>query len=75
MLLDGNWVVMVSQLSRTNAQAVPPFWALAGQMYKPAPYMLEVIWAPLVGATVKPAARSPALSRSRFACSETASPW
>ena len=35
-----------------NAVAQPPFWALAGQMYKPAPYMLEVNWAPLVGATV-----------------------
>ena len=35
-----------------NAVAQPPFWALAGQMYKPAPYMLEVNWAPLVGAAV-----------------------
>jgi TRAP-type transport system periplasmic protein len=35
-----------------NAVAQPPFWALAGQMYKAAPYMLEVNWAPLVGATV-----------------------
>jgi TRAP-type C4-dicarboxylate transport system substrate-binding protein len=34
--------------------AVPstPFYALAGQFYGPAPYMLEVKWAPLVGGTV-----------------------
>jgi len=35
-----------------NAVAQPPFWALAGQMYRHAPNMLEVNWAPLVGATV-----------------------
>src|SRR2546425_6423302 len=40
------------QKGMPNAVAQPPFWALAGQMYKPAPYMLEVNWAPLVGATV-----------------------
>ncbi len=34
--------------------AVPsvPFYALAGQFYGPTPYMLEVNWVPLVGATV-----------------------
>lgn len=34
--------------------AVPstPFYALAGQFYSPAPHMLEVEWAPLVGAAV-----------------------
>jgi TRAP-type transport system periplasmic protein len=35
-----------------NAVAQPPFWALAGQMFRSAPNMLEVNWAPLVGATV-----------------------
>ena len=35
-------------------EAVPaaPFYALAGQFYNPAPHMLEVNWAPLVGGTV-----------------------
>jgi TRAP-type transport system periplasmic protein len=32
--------------------ATAPFYALASQVYGPAPYMLEVNWAPLVGATV-----------------------
>lgn len=35
-------------------EAVPstPFYALAGQFYSPAPHMLELNWAPLVGGTV-----------------------
>ncbi len=35
-------------------EAVPttPFYALAGQFYGPAPHMLELNWAPLVGGTV-----------------------
>jgi TRAP-type C4-dicarboxylate transport system substrate-binding protein len=31
---------------------MPPFFALASQVYGPAPYMLEINWAPLVGALV-----------------------
>ncbi len=31
---------------------MPPFYALAQQIYIPAPHMLELDWAPLVGATV-----------------------
>jgi TRAP-type C4-dicarboxylate transport system substrate-binding protein len=30
----------------------PPFYGLAGQLYQPAPHMLELNWAPLVGALV-----------------------
>jgi TRAP-type C4-dicarboxylate transport system substrate-binding protein len=30
----------------------PPFYALAGQFYGPAPHMLDMNWAPLVGALV-----------------------
>jgi TRAP-type C4-dicarboxylate transport system substrate-binding protein len=30
----------------------PPVYALAGQFYQPAPYMLELNWAPLVGGIV-----------------------
>jgi len=35
-----------------DAVAQPPFFALAGQMYRDARHMLEVNWAPMVGATV-----------------------
>ena len=35
-----------------DAVAQPPFFALAGQMYRDASHMLEVNWVPLVGATV-----------------------
>ena len=31
---------------------MPPFFALASQVYTPAPHMLELKWAPLVGALV-----------------------
>jgi TRAP-type C4-dicarboxylate transport system substrate-binding protein len=50
--LEINDIYMGLQNGMINAVAQPPFWALAGQMYRPAPYMLEVNWAPLVGATV-----------------------
>lgn len=32
--------------------AAEPYYALAGQFYGPAPHMLDIKWAPLVGATV-----------------------
>ncbi|MBN2507340.1 MAG: TRAP transporter substrate-binding protein DctP [Verrucomicrobia bacterium] len=35
-----------------NVVPLPPFFALAGQLYDQTPYMLELNWAPLVGATV-----------------------
>jgi TRAP-type C4-dicarboxylate transport system substrate-binding protein len=35
-----------------NAVPMPPFFALAGQLHNQTKYMLEVNWAPLVGATV-----------------------
>jgi len=35
-----------------DAVPMPPFFALAGQIYEPAPHMLEMNWAPLVGAGV-----------------------
>jgi TRAP-type C4-dicarboxylate transport system substrate-binding protein len=31
---------------------VPPFFALAGQIYGPSPHMLDMNWVPLVGAAV-----------------------
>jgi len=50
--LEINDIYPSLQNGMINAVAQPPFWALAGQMHKPAPHMLEVNWAPLVGATV-----------------------
>lgn len=35
-----------------DALAVPPIFALSTQLYRSAPHMLELNWAPLVGATV-----------------------
>lgn len=35
-----------------DALACPPFFALAGQFYSPAPHMVDVHWAPLLGALV-----------------------
>jgi TRAP-type C4-dicarboxylate transport system substrate-binding protein len=35
-----------------NTVAVPPLIGLAGQFYRPAPHMLEMNWAPIVGATI-----------------------
>lgn len=35
-----------------DAVPVPPFFALAGQIYGPSPHMLDMNWVPLVGAAV-----------------------
>ena len=35
-----------------DAVPVPPFFALAGQIYDPAPHMVDLNWVPLVGACV-----------------------
>jgi TRAP-type C4-dicarboxylate transport system substrate-binding protein len=35
-----------------NVVPVPPILALAGQLYGPAPYMLDLNWSPIVGAAV-----------------------
>src|SRR5204863_3805036 len=43
-------IALKSGMIETVAQ--PPFFALAGQMYRDARHMLEVNWAPMVGATV-----------------------
>jgi len=40
------------QTGLISAVPMPPFHALATQVYGPAPHMLELNWAPLVGATV-----------------------
>lgn len=40
------------QTGMIDAVPTPPFYALAGQFYHPAPYMLELNYSPLVGALV-----------------------
>jgi TRAP-type C4-dicarboxylate transport system substrate-binding protein len=40
------------QTGLIDAIALPPFYSLASQVYRPAPHMLELNWAPLVGALV-----------------------
>ena len=35
-----------------TAFEVPPLFCLAGQFYRPAPHMLDMNWAPIVGATI-----------------------
>ena len=42
------------QTGLIDALPTPPFFALAGQFYKPAPNMLDMNWAPLAGALVMP---------------------
>ncbi len=40
------------QTGLIDAVPVPPFFALAGQFYRPAPHMLDMNWVPLPGACV-----------------------
>lgn len=40
------------QTGLIDAVPAPPFFALAGQFYGPAPHMLDMNWAPLIGAAV-----------------------
>jgi TRAP-type C4-dicarboxylate transport system substrate-binding protein len=40
------------QTGLIDAVPLPPFYALASQVYRPAPHMLRLNWAPLVGALV-----------------------
>jgi TRAP-type C4-dicarboxylate transport system substrate-binding protein len=40
------------QTGLIDALPSPPFFALAGQFYRPAPHMLDMNWAPLLGACV-----------------------
>jgi TRAP-type C4-dicarboxylate transport system substrate-binding protein len=45
-------IVPSLQTKLIDAVPAPPFFAMAGQMDSRAPYMLEINWAPLVGALV-----------------------
>lgn len=50
--LETNDIVTSLQTGLINAVPMPPYIALATQVYPLAPHMLEINWAPLVGALV-----------------------
>ncbi len=50
--LSSNDILMGLQTGMIDAVPLPPFYALAGQISGPAPYMLEINYAPLVGGVV-----------------------
>lgn len=50
--LETNDIVTSLQTGLINAVPMPPYIALAAQVYPLAPHMLEINWAPLVGALV-----------------------
>lgn len=50
--LEASDIVTGLQTGLIDALACPPFFALVNQVYTSAPYMVEVNWAPLVGACV-----------------------
>lgn len=50
--LETNDIVTGLQTGMINAVPMPPYIALATQVYPLAPHMLEINWAPLVGALV-----------------------
>ena len=50
--LEANDILMGLQTGMIDAVPTAPLIALAGQFYGPAPYMLEINYAPLVGGTV-----------------------
>ena len=59
-----------------NAAPMPPLTALAGQLYGPAPHMLEINWVPIVGAAIVRTdvwekILAPARARLRAAAEET----
>ncbi len=50
VILEPTDVLVSLQTGLISVVPAPPFYALAGQFFQPAPHMLEVNWAPLVGA-------------------------
>ena len=50
--LEANDILTGLQTGMVNVVPTTPTYALAGQFYRKAKYMLEVNWAPLLGATV-----------------------
>ncbi|MCX5659489.1 MAG: TRAP transporter substrate-binding protein DctP [Planctomycetota bacterium] len=52
VLLEPTDILTGLQTGLIDVVSTPPVYALAGQFYGPAPHMLELPWAPLVGGTV-----------------------
>ncbi|MGH8021517.1 MAG: TRAP transporter substrate-binding protein DctP [Opitutaceae bacterium] len=50
VILEPTDVLVSLQTGLITVVPAPPFYALAGQFFQPAPHMLEVNWAPLAGA-------------------------
>jgi TRAP-type C4-dicarboxylate transport system substrate-binding protein len=50
--LETATIGLMLETDMIQAVPMPPFVALATQVYKPAPHMLELNWAPLIGALV-----------------------
>lgn len=50
--LETSELVTSIRTPMVSAAAVPPIWALSTQLYISAPHMLDLKWAPLVGATI-----------------------
>ena len=50
--LETSDIVMGLNTDMINAVPLPPILALAGQLYGPAPHMLQINWSPVVGAAV-----------------------
>lgn len=50
--LQENQILHGLQTGLIDTTPMPPFYALGSQIYRPAPHMLELNWAPLVGAAV-----------------------
>ena len=52
VVLDLPDLLAAVQTGMVDVVPVAPMWALTGQIYRHAPYMLEMNWVPIVGATV-----------------------
>ena len=52
MPLETGDILLGLNTGMISTVAVPPLIGLAGQFYRPAPHMLEMNWAPIVGATI-----------------------
>lgn len=52
VVLDLPDLLAAVQTGMVDVVPVAPMWALTGQIYRHAPYMMEMNWVPIVGATV-----------------------
>lgn len=52
VVLEPTDILVSLQTGLISVVTAPPFYGLAGQFYQPAPHLLELNWAPLVGGLV-----------------------